>query len=108
MLHTRLFRTRSFQLITKTFHLLMWEQIYKNQPWYHMLASVNPVTSEVPKSQLAQPDNPEARVYGSMAEVWPYGLFHAVHMLKRVQVPCVYNSPPWGIRQLTINEVATL
>ena len=108
MLHTRLFRTRSFQLITKTFHLLMWEQIYKNQPWYNMLASVNPVTSAVPKSQLAQPDNPEAQVYGAMAEVWPYGLFPAVHMLKRVRVPCVYNYPPWVIRQLTINEVAML
>ena len=43
-----------------------------------------------------------------MDEVWPYGLFPAVHMLKRVWVPFVYNSPPWVIRQLTINEVATL
>ena len=27
---------------------------------------------------------------------------------KRVRVPCVYNSPPWDIRQPTINEIATL
>ena len=40
-----------------------------NQPWDHMLASVNPVTSAVPKSQPAQPNNPESRVYVSMAEV---------------------------------------
>ena len=44
-----------------------------------MLASVNPVTSVVPKIQPAQPDNPEARMYGSMADVWSYGLFPAVH-----------------------------
>ena len=25
-----------------------------------------------------------------------------------MRVPCVYNSPPWGIRQFTINELATL
>ena len=78
------------------------------QPWDHMLASVNPVASAVPNSQLAQPDNPEARVYGSMAEVWPYGLFHVGYMVKMVQVPCVYNSPPWVIRSLTINELDTL
>ena len=29
-----------------------------NQPWNPMLDSVNPVTSSVPKSQPAQPDNP--------------------------------------------------
>ena len=69
MLHTRLFRTRLFQLTTKTFHLMMWEQIHKKQPWYHILASVNPVTSTVPNSQPAQPDNIESRVYGSMAKV---------------------------------------
>ena len=28
--------------------------------------------------------------------------------IKRVRVPCVYNSPPWGIRKLTINELTTL
>ena len=50
------------------------------QPWNPMLASVNPLTSAVPKIQPAQPDNPEARVYGSKAKVWPYGLFPAVHM----------------------------
>ena len=73
-----------------------------------MLASVKPVTSEVTKSQLAQPENPEARLYVSKAEVWPYGLFPAGNMRKEVRVPCVYNSPPWGIQQLTINELATL
>ena len=36
----------------------------KKQPWNPMLDSVNPVTSEVPKRQPAQPDNPEAPVYG--------------------------------------------
>ena len=68
-----------------------------NQPWDHILDSVNPVTYAVPKSQPAQPDNTQALVYGSMAEVWPYGLLPAGHMRKRVRVPCVYNSPPWGI-----------
>ena len=80
----------------------------KKQPWNPMLDSVNPVTSEVPKSQPAQPDNPEAWVYGSNAKVWPYGLFPAGHTGKRVRAPCVYNSSPWGIRKLTINELATL
>ena len=56
-----------------------------------MLASVNPVTSAVPKIQPEQPDNPEARVYGSRDEVWPYGLFPAGHMGKGVRVPFVYN-----------------
>ena len=73
-----------------------------------MLASVNPVTSVVPKIQPAQPDNPEARMYGSMAEVWPYGLFPAVHMGKRLRVTFVYDSPPWGILQLATYELATL
>ena len=73
-----------------------------------MLASVNPVTSAVPKSQPTQPDNTEAWVYGSNSEVWPYGLFPAVHIGKRVGVPYVYDYPPWGIWQLTINEMATL
>ena len=78
------------------------------QPWNPMLASVNPVTSVVPKIQPAQPENLEAQVSGSKSEVWPYGLFPAGRMGKKVRVPCVYNSPPWGIRQLTINELATL
>ena len=78
------------------------------QAWNPMLASVIPVNSAVAKSQPEQPDNPEARVYGSMAEVWPYGLFPAGNMGKRVRVPCIYNYPPWVIRQLTINELATL
>ena len=78
------------------------------QHWNPMLDSVNPLISSVPNSQPAQPDNPEARVYGSKAEVWPYGLFPAGKMGKRVQAPCVYNPPPWVIRQLTINELYTL
>ena len=78
------------------------------QPWDHMLASVNPVISAVPKIQPAQTYNPESQVYGSMAEVCPYGLFPAVHMGKRVRVSCVYNYPPWVIQQLTINDLAEL
>ena len=45
-----------------------------------MLASVNPVTSEITKSQPEQPDNPEAWVYGTKAELWPYGLFATGNM----------------------------
>ena len=78
------------------------------KPWNPMLDSVNPVTSAVPNNQPEKPDNLEARVYGSKADVWPYGLFPAGNMGKRVRVTCVYISPPWGIRQLTINEMATL
>ena len=44
-------------------HLITYSEIPK-QPRNPMLASLNPVTSEVPNIQLAQPDNPEARVYG--------------------------------------------
>ena len=68
-----------------------------NQPWNPMLDIVNPVTSAVLKSQPAQLDNHEAWVYVSKAEWGPYGLFPARHMGKRVRVPFVYNSPPWGI-----------
>ena len=63
----------------------------------NMLASVNPVDSAVPKSQPKKLDNPEARVYGSKTELWPYGLLPVGHMGKRVRVSCVYNYPPWGI-----------
>ena len=73
-----------------------------------MLASVNPVTSEVPKSQPEQPDNPEAQMYVSKAKMCPYGLFPAGNKVKSVRVPCVYNFPTWGIRQLTITEMATI
>ena len=73
-----------------------------------MLGIVNPVTSAVPKSQPAKPDNPESWVYVSKSEVCPYGLFPEGHMGKRVRVPCVYNSPPWGIQKLTINDLAAL
>ena len=51
-------------------HPSLYEEIPK-QPWNPMSASVNPVTSAVPKSQPSQPDNPEARLYGSKAEVCP-------------------------------------
>ena len=64
------------------------------QPWDLMLDSVIPVASVVPKSQSAQPDNPESRVYESKANMWSYGLFPTGHMMKRVRVTCVYNSPP--------------
>ena len=37
-----------------------------------------------------------------------YGLFLAGHIGKGVRVPCVYNSPPWVILQLNINDLATL
>ena len=68
------------------------------QPWNHMLASVNPVTSAVPKIQPEQPDNTEARVYVSKSKVWPYGLLNTEHIGRRVRVTCVYNYLPWGIR----------
>ena len=88
-------------------HPCPYEEIPK-QPWNPILASVNPETSAVTNIQPAQPEKPEARVYGSKAEVWPYGLFPAGHMVKKVQVPCVYNFPPWGIRRLTTNDLAKL
>ena len=53
------------------------------QPWNPILASVNPVTSVVTKIQPAQPKKPEVRVYGSKAEVWPYGLLPAGYMGKK-------------------------
>ena len=71
-------------------HPIPYAEIPK-QPWNTMLASVNPVTSAVPNIQPAQPDNHEAWVYVSKSEVWPYGLFPTVHMVKKVRVPCVYN-----------------
>ena len=40
--------------------------------------------------------------------MWPYGLLPAGNMGKRVRVPCVYNSQPWVILKLTINDMATL
>ena len=78
------------------------------QPWNPMLTSVNPVTSEATKIQLTKSDKTEARVYGSKSEVWPYILFSAGHMGLKVRENCVYNYPPFIIRQLTINELATL
>ena len=88
-------------------HPCPYEDIPK-QPWNPMLASVNPLNSAVSKSQPSQPNNPEARVYGSNTEVWKYVLLPAGHMVKMVQLPCVYNYPPWEIQQLTTNELATL
>ena len=49
-----------------------------------MLASVEPVTSAVTKIQPAQPEKPEAQVYGSNVKVGPYGLFPAGNMDKMV------------------------
>ena len=40
--------------------------------------------------------------------MWPYGLFPAGHMGKKLQVPFVYNSPPGGIQQLNINELVLI
>ena len=70
------------------------------QPWNPMLASVNPVYSEVTKSQPAQPEKPDDWVYGLKAAVWPYGLLFAGHMVTKVQVPCVYKYPPWSFDKL--------
>ena len=47
-------------------------------------------------------------MYGSNTKVVSYGLLPAGRMGQKVWVHCFYNSPPWGIRQLTINELATL
>ena len=69
-------------------HPSSYEEIQK-QPWNTMLDSVNPLTPAVQNIQREQHDNPEAGVYGSKSEVWPYGLFPAGHMGKRVRVPCV-------------------
>ena len=78
------------------------------QPWNPMLYSMNPVTSEVTKIQPSQPDKPKSRVYGFKSGVWTYFLLPTLNMVKKLRVPCVYNSPPWVIQQLTINELATL
>ena len=59
------------------------------QPWNPMLAGVNPVTSAVTKSQLAEHDEPKARMYGPKSEVWPYGLFTAGHMEKSAGILCL-------------------
>ena len=58
--------------------------------------------------QPAQLEAPEAWLYGSRFEVWPHGLFTTEQMSAEVQVSCVYNYPPWFIRQLTINDLANL
>ena len=55
-------------------HLCPYAEIPKN-PWNPMLYIVNPVNSEVTKSQPAQPEKPEAQVYGSKVEVWSYDYF---------------------------------
>ena len=76
--------------------MLLYLSQYANIPkqtWNPTLASVNPVNSAVQKTQPSQPDNPEARMYGSKSKVWPYGLLPAGNMGKRVRLPCVYNYP---------------
>ena len=40
-----------------------------------MLASMDPVNSAAKMDQLAQPEAPEAWVYGMQSQIWPYGLF---------------------------------
>ena len=88
-------------------HLDTYAEVPK-KPWNPTLDSLNPVNSEVKMSQPAQPEEPEARVYGSKFDVWPYILFPAVKMTAKVRVSCVYNYLTWGIRQLTINYMAML
>ena len=44
------------------------------QPWNHMLDSVNTVNLAATISQPAQPQEPEARVYGPKSKVWTYEL----------------------------------
>ena len=78
------------------------------QPRNPMLDSVNTLNSSVIMTQPAQPEEPEARFYGPKSKFWPYGLFPAGKMSTKVRVSCVYNSPPWDIRQLTINDLDTL
>ena len=78
------------------------------QPCDPIFHSVNPVNSAVTMSQPSQPKEPEAWVYESKSEVCPYGLFTAGQMIAKVRLSFVYNSLPWVIRQLTINDLATL
>ena len=47
-------------------------------------------------------------MYGLKSEVWPYRLLPAINTSTKVRVSCVYNYPPWGICQPTINDMATL
>ena len=68
-----------------------------NQHWNPILAGVNPVTSAFTKIQPAQPEKRDAQVYGPKAKVWRNDLFPAGHMVTKVRVLFVYNSPPWGI-----------
>ena len=78
------------------------------QPWNTTLASVNPANSEVTMIQPEKPEEPEAQVYVYKYEVWPYGLFLSGKISTKVRVYCVYNSSPWVIHPLTINDLATL
>ena len=78
------------------------------QPCNDMLASVNAVNSTLKMIQPEQPEDPEARVYGSEFEVWPYGLFPVGKIIAKMRVYCVYNYLPLVILQLTINELSTL
>ena len=78
------------------------------KPWNPMLACANPVNSASKMDQPEQPEAPEPWFYGKKFEVWTYVLFTDEEMSAKVRVPCVYNSPPWGIIQHTINDLATL
>ena len=73
-----------------------------------MLASLDPVNSADKMDQQAQPEAPEAWVYGTEFDVCPYGLFTDGKMSAKVRVSCVYNYHPWVIIQLTITELATI
>ena len=37
-----------------------------------------------------------------------YGLYTSGQMSAKAGVYCVYNSPPWSIPQLTMNDMTTL
>ena len=78
------------------------------KPWNPMLACANPVNSASKMDQPEQPEAPEPWFYGKKFEVWTYVLFTDEEMSAKVRVLCVYNSPPWGIHQPTINDLATL
>ena len=79
-----------------------------NQPCNPTLSIVNPFNSASKIDQLAQTEAPENQMYGTKLEVWIYSLFPAGKMSAKVRVSCVYNYLPWGIHQLTINELYTL
>ena len=79
-----------------------------NQLRNPMLASINPFNLAVKMDQPAQPEAQEDWVCGMKSKVWPYGLVPLRKMSATVRVYCDYTSPPWVIRQITINELSTL